>query len=147
MGRGVECIISARLFGGLPEGEKRYWHSHQFDVKSGQLTAPDIPQPVEHELMKTLVNAYGKTWHAWQYDRDSDLPLGVPQLMMGFTQGGQAHESLIKEVQKEVGYSVEQRMKDHRGIEAPPVLPGANGWQQGNGLPDQSLRRESTHAV
>ena len=35
---GIEYIISARLFGGLSDEEKRYWHSHQFEVKSGQLT-------------------------------------------------------------------------------------------------------------
>ena len=129
---GIEYIISARLFGGLPEEEKRYWHSHQFEVKSGQLTAPGIPQPVEHELMKKLVNTYGKTWHTWQYDRYADLPLGVPQLMMGFTQEGQARAELIKGVERQVNYSVQERMKDRQDIEVPPVLPGANAWEQGN---------------
>ncbi|MBV9490194.1 MAG: OBAP family protein [Verrucomicrobia bacterium] len=129
---GIEYIISARLFGGLPEEEKRYWHSHQFEVKSGQLTAPGIPQPVEQELMKKLVNTYGKTWHTWQYDRYADLPLGVPQLMMGFTQEGQAQRALVNELEKGIGYSVEQRMKDRQDIEAAPVLSGANSWQQGN---------------
>ena len=128
---GIEYIISARLFEGLPDGEKRYWHSHQFEVRSGQLTAPGIPQPVEHEIMKKLVNTYGKTWHTWQYDQHSDLPLGVPQLMMGFTQPGQAQESLVKQVEKEVNYRVEDRLKDREDIEAAPVLAGANGWQQG----------------
>jgi hypothetical protein len=128
---GIEYIVSARLFGGLPDEEKRYWHSHQFEVKSGQLTAPSIPEPVEHEIMKTLVNTYGKTWHTWQYDRHADLPLGVPQLMMGFTQPGQAQGSLVKEVEKEVHYSVEERMRDRQDIEAPVVLAGANAWERG----------------
>jgi Protein of unknown function (DUF1264) len=128
---GIEYIISARLFGGLPDEEKRYWHSHQFEVKSGQLTAPGIPEPVEHEIMRKLVNTYGKTWHTWQYDRHGDLPLGLPQLMMGFTEPGQAQESLVKEVEKEINYTVEERMKDRQDIEAPTVLAGANGWEQG----------------
>jgi hypothetical protein len=128
---GIEYIISARLFVNLPDEEKRYWHSHQFEVKSGQLVAPGIPQPVEHEIMKKLVNTYGKTWHTWQYDHHGDLPLGVPQLMMGFTQPGQAQESLVQEVEREINYSVEQRMKDRRDIVAPPVLVGANAWEQG----------------
>jgi hypothetical protein len=128
---GIEYIISARLFGGLPNEEKRYWHSHRFEVKSGQLTAPGIPQPVEHEMMKRLVNTYGKTWHTWQYDQYGDLPLGVPQLMMGFTQPGQARQSLVKEIEKEVNYTVEERMKDRQDIEASSVLAGANGWEQG----------------
>jgi Protein of unknown function (DUF1264) len=128
---GIEYIISARLFEELPDEEKRYWHSHQFEVKSGQLTAPGIPEPVEHEIMKKLVNTYGKTWHTWQYDRHGDLPLGVPQLMMGFTQPGQAQESLVKEVEKEINYSVEDRMRDRQDIEAPAVLAGANAWERG----------------
>jgi hypothetical protein len=129
---GIEYIVSARLFGSLPTEEKRYWHSHQFEVKSGQLVAPGIPQPIEHELMNKLVNTYGKTWHTWQYDRYAELPLGVPQLMMGFTQPGQAKASLVREVEKEVNYSVEQRMKDRQDIAAAPVLAGANAWEQGS---------------
>ena len=128
---GIEYIISARLFGSLAEEEKRYWHSHQYEVKSGQLTAPGIPQPIEHEMMKKLVNTYGKTWHTWQYDLHPDLPVGVPQLMMGFTEPGQAKKPLIQQVEKDIGYSVEQRMKDRQNIDAPAVLPGANAWKQG----------------
>jgi hypothetical protein len=134
---GIEYIISARLFGGLPDEEKQYWHSHQFEVKSGQLTkltAPGIPEPIELEIMKKLVNTYGKTWHTWQYDRHGDLPLGVPQLMMGFTQPGQAQESLVKEVEKEINYTVEERMKERQDIEAPAVLAGANGWEQNKSI-------------
>ena len=29
---GVEYIISRRLFEALPEEEKKYWHSHRFEV-------------------------------------------------------------------------------------------------------------------
>jgi Protein of unknown function (DUF1264) len=82
--------------------------------------------------MKKLVNTYVKTWHTCQYDRNAELPLGVPQLMMGFTEPGQAQESLIQQVEKEVGYSAEQRMKDREDIEATAVLPGANAWEEGN---------------
>ena len=32
---GVEYIISARLFETLPEEEKKLWHSHDYEVKSG----------------------------------------------------------------------------------------------------------------
>jgi hypothetical protein len=30
---GVEYIISARLFEGLPAEEKKYWHSHAYEVR------------------------------------------------------------------------------------------------------------------
>jgi len=28
---------------GLPDDEKRYWHSHVYEVLSGQLVAPGVP--------------------------------------------------------------------------------------------------------
>lgn len=37
---GVEYVISAALFAGLPPDEKPLWHSHVHEVKSGQLVAP-----------------------------------------------------------------------------------------------------------
>lgn len=37
---GVEYIISERLFKTLPPEEKKLWHSHQYEVKSGSLVAP-----------------------------------------------------------------------------------------------------------
>lgn len=30
---GVEYIISRRLYEGLPDEEKRYWHSHVYEVR------------------------------------------------------------------------------------------------------------------
>jgi hypothetical protein len=54
--------------------------------------------------------------------------------MMGFTRPGQAQESLLEEVEKEVKYSAEQRIKDRQDIMAPPVLAGANAWEQGKAI-------------
>src|ERR1700712_1615184 len=66
---GIEYIVSARLFGTLPEDEKKLWHSHHYEVKSGELVAPGVPKPAEHAFMQDLVTTYGKTWHTWQIDR------------------------------------------------------------------------------
>ncbi|WP_338485739.1 OBAP family protein [Pseudomonas trivialis] len=85
---GVEYIISEQLFNALPTAEKALWHSHVHEVNSGQLVAPGIPEVAEHALMEKLVHTYGKTWHTWHTDLDKRLPLGVPQLMMGFTAEG-----------------------------------------------------------
>ena len=41
---GVEYIISERLFNTLPEDEKKLWHSHRYEVQSGQLLAPKVPR-------------------------------------------------------------------------------------------------------
>ena len=74
---GIRYIISEDRFRSLPEGEKKLWHSHHYEVKSGILVAPGIPDLAEHAYFKDLVTTYGKTFHTWQYDRD-DFPYGVP---------------------------------------------------------------------
>ena len=89
---GIEYIISEERFQALPAEEKQLWHSHHYEVKSGILVAPGIPDMAEHAYFEDLVTTYGKTFHTWQYDRD-DFPYGVPQLMMGLTEDGQADEA------------------------------------------------------
>lgn len=92
---GVEHIISDRLFQELPEGERRMWHPHNYEVKAGLLIAPGIPQAVEHKLMEKLVGTWGKTWHVWHPKQDA-LPMGQAALMMGFTADGQIKPALVE---------------------------------------------------
>lgn len=128
---GVEYIVSARLFQQLPPAEKALWHSHVHEVKSGQLIAPGIPQVAEHALMTKLVGTYGKTWHTWHTDLDKQLPLGVAQLMMGFTGDGQADAAMVAARDRRFGVDSAQKKKDRAAIAAPPVDPDADGWQHG----------------
>jgi hypothetical protein len=72
---GIEYIISQERFRALPDEERRLWHSHHYEVKSGILTAPGIPDLAEDAYFADLVTTYGKTFHTWQYDRD-DFPTG-----------------------------------------------------------------------
>lgn len=89
---GIEYIITEKLFDELPQDERKYWHSHKYEVESGMLqlqvknvvpgTAADIAeQPAMLELQRT----YGKTIHTWAYDIYPDLPLGPPNLMMSYS--------------------------------------------------------------
>ncbi len=137
---GVEYIISAKLFDGLPTEEKAYWHSHSHEVTSGQLIAPGIPGPAEHALMNKLVNTYGKTWHTWHTDKDKSLPLGVPQLMMGFTRDGQADSQMVKARDERMGRDSVAERESRKDIKPEPVLPGADAWMNGKviQLPDPS---------
>ncbi|RMT77226.1 OBAP family protein [Pseudomonas viridiflava] len=137
---GVEYIISAKLFEGLPPGEKAYWHSHSHEVTSGQLIAPGIPEPAEHALMEKLVNTYGKTWHTWHTDKDKSLPLGVPQLMMGFTRDGQADPDMVNARDERMGVDSAAERDSRKDIKPQPVLPGANAWMNGKVIqvPDPS---------
>lgn len=108
---GVEYIISEQLFAKLPDAEKALWHSHVHEVKSGQLVAPGIPDIAEHTLMEKLIHTYGKTWHTWHTDLNKDLPLGVPQLMMGFTADGQIEQRLVIDRDRRLGVDSTQKKK------------------------------------
>uniref|UniRef100_UPI00403A6146 OBAP family protein n=1 Tax=Variovorax sp. BK018 TaxID=3450241 RepID=UPI00403A6146 len=128
---GVEYIVSERLFATLPETEKPLWHSHVHEVKSGQLIAPGIPAVAEHALMKKLVGTYGKTFHTWHTDQHKELPLGIPQLMMGFTADGQADAAMVEERDRRFGVRSADKRKERDDIVSPPISPGADAWQSG----------------
>jgi hypothetical protein len=131
---GIEYIVSERIFKSLPEDEKPLWHSHRHETTSGELVMPGIPEFVEQTAIATLVNTYGKTWHTWQIDRDSTLPIGIPQLMMGFTADGQLKPEMIASRDRELKISTEDERKARADLakSAPPVQPGADSWQSGH---------------
>jgi hypothetical protein len=58
---GVEYVISEKLFKTLPDDEKGMWHSHSYEVKSGQLIAPGMPEEAERGLMEKLIRSK-RTW-------------------------------------------------------------------------------------
>jgi hypothetical protein len=128
---GVEYIISERLFRNLPGEEKKLWHSHHYEVKSGTLVAPGIPEVAEHELMEKLFSTYGKTIHTWHTDRDLELPLGGPMLMMGFTKDGQLKPALLADRDKRFNISANQKKQNRSDIPMPAVDPLANAWEKG----------------
>jgi hypothetical protein len=131
---GIEYIISAKLFESLPEEEKKLWHSHVHEVKSGELIAPRLPDVAEKELMKELIGTYGKTWHTWQVDRGDKLPLGIPQLMMGFTADGQVNPKLLSDRDKGYGVDSTDKRENRADIASPAILQGADAWQQGQAV-------------
>jgi hypothetical protein len=106
---GIEYIVSERLFGTLPEDEQGLWHPHNFELLSGQLVAPGLPEAAEHAFMKLLMNSYGKTWHTWHTGRHDQgpgdpLPLGEPALMWSFNRDGEADERLKGDLQEAMGF-------------------------------------------
>jgi hypothetical protein len=128
---GVEYIISARLYKQLPAQEKLLWHSHRYEVKSGELIAPGIPLVAEHKLMEKLVSTYGKTIHTWHTDQDRDLPLGSPMLMMGFTRDGQLNKQLLADRDRRLKISTAEHKKNRADIPSVPIDPDANSWERG----------------
>ena len=125
---GIEYVVSAKLFKTFTPAEKKLWHSHAYEVKSGLLVAPHLDPAQEQTLMRHFANTYGKTWHTWQVDRDH-LPLGVPQLMMGFTADGQADPKVVAKRDKDLGNSTEAVRRRRTGLPNPIVDPGADAWR------------------
>ncbi|KAI8468414.1 MAG: DUF1264-domain-containing protein [Monoraphidium minutum] len=125
---GVEYIISRRLFEELPEEEKKYWHSHVYEVLSGQLVAPRVPLVAANRDAEKLIDTYGKTWHFWQVDLGHALPLGPPQLMMSFTADGQLDPAMLIQRDTDLGTdtAAARASRAHMAERAPEPHPAAD---------------------
>jgi uncharacterized protein DUF1264 len=115
---GIEYIISGKLFDALPAAEKQYWHPHNYEILSGQLVAPGLPEVAEKEFLETKINSYGKTWHVWNTGHfgknDADqLPLGDPNLAWSFNHDGEAQPGLLEQAEKRNGVRIAKK-RDER---------------------------------
>ncbi|KAG2491407.1 hypothetical protein HYH03_010198 [Edaphochlamys debaryana] len=131
---GLEYIISRRLYESLPPEERRYWHSHVYEVKSGMLVAPGVPGPAEDADMRQVINTYGKIWHTWQVDRGDPLPLGPPQLMMAYTADGQLPPDVLASRDRAMGVDSQQVRHRRRHMAADPPEPHPDAdhpWRTG----------------
>ncbi len=125
---GVEYIISDKMFRGLPDEEKKYWHPHTYEVLGGGLVSPSMTPEDELAFMKGLLLTWGKTWHTWP-DPKTPIPMGTPLLMWSLTADGQTDEKVIKERDKQFGIStqkVREKRLDDFGMEVPCVPVPAN---------------------
>lgn len=128
---GVEYMISDRLFRSLPAEEQRMWHSHGYEVVSGNLVAPGVPTEAETPLMEEIATTYGKTIYFWNVDRGETLPLGAPTLMMAPTATGQIDQEMIDERDRRLGLDTDAIRRERSKIENPIPQGEANGWQRG----------------
>ena len=130
---GIEYMISTALYKTLDAEERKLWHSHVFEVKSGMLIMPGpdglptgVWEEAETKEMEQVIGLYGKTYHFWQVDRGDKLPLGGPELMMSFTKDGQQEglKELIQERDSRFGISSEQKAGKREYIEEPEIHTG-----------------------
>ena len=126
-------MVSPRLYATLPPEERKLWHSHEFEVKSGMLVMPapaGVPDAVweaaETAEMRDIAPIYGKTYHFWQVDRGDVIPMGQPQLMGSFTSSESvelAHpgglDALLQDRNDRFG--VDHRQKAKKREDIPPV--------------------------
>ena len=117
---GIEYIISEKLYATLPAEERSYWHPHNYEILSGQLRMPGLPDAAEREAMKTKMNSYGKTWHTWMtgmHKREADvLPFGPPQLQWSFTRDGEAIPAMIGDRDQRFGFITADARRDRRDL-------------------------------
>ncbi|WCJ27282.1 hypothetical protein M5689_009040 [Euphorbia peplus] len=135
---GVEYIVSDKIFETLPPDEQKLWHSHAYEVKSGLLIHPRVPEMVAKPEMQNLAKSYGKFWCTWQVDKGDKLPLGPPALMVSPQSVASAKVSANLVTLRDMKYNIktDEIMKSRDGIEEPPKLnPQADYWkQQGKGF-------------
>jgi hypothetical protein len=97
---GIEYIISEKLYQTLPAQEKAYWHPHNYEVLSGTLRMPGLPDAAEKAALETKINSYGKTWHTWMtgvHGQQPDaLPFGPPHLQWSFNRDGEANPEMVQ---------------------------------------------------
>jgi len=120
---GVEYVITHDLFKSLHKDEKKLWHPHVYEIKSGLLVAPRLPYIADDIHAQQLLNTYGKTYHMWQVDRGDALPLGEPQLMASFTKDGQIPEAMVQERNKRYAIDGDEVRKRREDWEFVPVDP------------------------
>jgi hypothetical protein len=109
---GVEYIVSDDVYQKLSEKEKELWHPHDYEVTSGLLVAPKLSEEEENKLMAVVRRTWGKTFHTWA-DPSTEVPLGVPRLMVAFTKDGEIRDDLIKMRDQRLGIST-QRIRKRR---------------------------------
>jgi hypothetical protein len=119
---GIEYIISERLVDQLPSEERHYWHPHNFEILSGQLVAPGLPDEAEKAMLQLLMNSYGKTWHTWHTGRHDQpgsghaLPLGDPMLMWSFNRDGEANPAMLEHRNRRMSIDVARKRAERQAL-------------------------------
>ncbi|OIW00783.1 hypothetical protein TanjilG_19588 [Lupinus angustifolius] len=130
---GVEYIVSDDIFETLPPEEQKLWHSHAYEIKSGLLVTPRVPEMIAMPELENIAKTYGKFWCTWQVDRGDKLPLGAPSLMMSpqAVSPGLVRPDLVHERDTKYNISSESMKSSRLEIEEPEMIsPMADYWKQ-----------------
>ena len=123
---GLEYIVSEKLFETLPAAERPYWHPHNYEILSGQLVAPGLPDVAEKEFMRKKINSYGKTWHVWMTGTKQSpgdaLPLGPAHLAWSFNADGEAKPGLVEDMASRLKQDVGEKRRSRAEL-APLARP------------------------
>ncbi|KAH8879165.1 DUF1264-domain-containing protein, partial [Thozetella sp. PMI_491] len=130
---GIEYIVSSAAFETFDYEERQLWHSHAYEVTSGFLIQPGLPEAVDHVIMKdVLVGTYGKTFATWSYESQNlSYPLGIPDLVVGYTGDSQITPNFVTQRDELFGTNTTETKENREDIVAPPVIAGADSWKYG----------------
>lgn len=138
---GIEYMVMPRVYESLPPEERRLWHSHVYEVKSGMLVMPNrhVPGAVweaaEKREMEHVIRLYGKVYHLWQTDRGHEVPLRAPQLMTSYTADGQLDFSRVEERDARLGTDHRKKREARRDMASPEIHPGKGAHGTGAAVP------------
>ncbi|KAI1098069.1 hypothetical protein F4804DRAFT_138259 [Jackrogersella minutella] len=142
---GIEYMITPKLYETLAPEERKLWHSHVYEVKSGMLIMPGLTtvpgalqvwEAAETQEMKHVIGLYGKVYHLWQTDRGDALPLGEPKLMTSFTADGQFDfEKAVEDRDRRFGTDWKRKKGLREAIEEPKIHSDADSaWKRRNSM-------------
>ena len=97
---GVEYLISDAAYRKLPEGEKKYWHAHTYEVLGGGLIGQKMKPQEEAAFMELIIDTWGKAWHTWP-DPAKLAPEGEPMLIWSLMGDGQVDKDVLKKRDEE----------------------------------------------
>jgi hypothetical protein len=119
---GIEYIISEKLYNTLSPDEKAYWHPHNYEILSGQLRMPGLPDAAEKEALKGKMNSYGKTWHTWMAGTPGKaadpLPFGPPHLQWSFNRDGEDMSGMVAARDKRFDFNTADERQDRQDLMA-----------------------------
>ena len=132
---GVEYFISRELFEGLPDEEKKFWHSHHYEVLSGMFVAPDVDEQDEPLLMEWLMTTYGKVVDTWH--QEERLPFGAPRLGMALALDSQVDWSVVQRMDIDLGLKTnyKQRRQARKTLKVPTRAEGADEYLETGKMP------------
>ncbi|CAG8668643.1 10279_t:CDS:2, partial [Paraglomus occultum] len=128
----------------LPPEEKKFWHSHNYSVKSGLWIMPTSISPgiiherAERAELAGLAKTYGKSFIFWQFDRGDRLPLGPPQLMMSFTEDWQLDQQVLSRRDGRYHLNTEIKRDDRKKY-------SKDHWKSGEGMDYEFVSEYSVH--
>ncbi|KAI1095086.1 DUF1264-domain-containing protein [Rostrohypoxylon terebratum] len=133
---GIEYIITTEAFETLDYEERQMWHSHVYEITSGFLIEPNLPDSVDHTIMKDVCDGR---------DLRQDIPhlalrpaeLLVPDRRPGARHGihrtgdDQITPDFVTKRDELFGVNTTEIRDSRSDISPPAIVAGADSWKYG----------------